>query len=103
MSESDHAPRLHDALLDEVRVEVPEKSSALLLLAAPEHVDAMLAALRRTAAAGSSGITCRPRPRSRSRRPSPVVLGCLDVDHATAVSQPRAAVASMGRVPPLAS
>ena len=45
MSESHHAPRLHDALLDEVRAEVPEKSSALLLLASAEHVDAMLAAL----------------------------------------------------------
>jgi uncharacterized membrane protein len=44
MSESEHAPRLHDALLDEVRADVPEKSSALLLLASPEHVDAMLAA-----------------------------------------------------------
>ena len=45
MSESHHTPRLHDALLDEVRAEVPEKSSALLLLASAEHVDAMLAAL----------------------------------------------------------
>ena len=35
LSEAGHAPRLHDALLDEVRAEVPEKSSALLLLAAP--------------------------------------------------------------------
>jgi len=43
MSESNHAPRLHDALLDEARADVPEKSSALLLLASPEHVDAMLA------------------------------------------------------------
>ena len=45
MSESHHAPQLHDALLDEVRAEVPEKSSALLLLASAEHVDAMLSAL----------------------------------------------------------
>ena len=43
MSESAHAPRLHDALLDEVRADVPEKASALLLLASPEHVDAMVA------------------------------------------------------------
>ena len=35
---------LHDALIDEVRAEVPEKSSAVLLLASPEHVDAMVAA-----------------------------------------------------------
>ena len=35
---------LHDALIDEVRAEVPEKSSAVLLLASPEHVDAMVTA-----------------------------------------------------------
>ena len=45
LSEAEHAPHLHDAFLDELRAEVPEKSSALLLLAAPEHVDAMIAAL----------------------------------------------------------
>ena len=45
LSESQHAPHLHDTFLDEVRAEVPVKSSALLLLAAPEHVDAMIAAL----------------------------------------------------------
>jgi uncharacterized membrane protein len=45
MSEADRAPHLHDAFLDEVRAEVPAKSSALLLLASPEHVDAMIAAL----------------------------------------------------------
>jgi uncharacterized membrane protein len=44
VSESDRAPHLHDALLDDVRAEVPEKSSAVLLLASPEHVDAMVAA-----------------------------------------------------------
>ena len=44
LSGARHAPHLHDAFLDEVRGEVPEKSSALLLLAAPEHVDAMVAA-----------------------------------------------------------
>jgi uncharacterized membrane protein len=37
-------PQLHDALFDEVRADVPEKSSAVVLLAAPEHVDAMAAA-----------------------------------------------------------
>src|SRR3954452_19098960 len=45
LSEAERAPRLHDAFLDEIRSEVPQKSSALLLLAAPEHVDAMVAAL----------------------------------------------------------
>ena len=45
LSEADRAPHLHDAFLDEIRSEVPQKSSALLLLAAPEHVDAMVAAL----------------------------------------------------------
>jgi uncharacterized membrane protein len=37
-------PHLHDAFIDDVRAEVPEKSSAVLLLASPEHVDAMVAA-----------------------------------------------------------
>ena len=41
---SAHGPHLHDALIDEVRAEVPEKSSAILLLASPEHVDAMVTA-----------------------------------------------------------
>src|SRR3954451_25133470 len=45
LSESDRAPHLHDAFMDELRSEVPQKSSALLLLAAPEHVDAMVASL----------------------------------------------------------
>jgi len=45
VSVADRAPHLHDAFLDEVRAEVPAKSSALLLLAAPEHVEAMIAAL----------------------------------------------------------
>ena len=44
VSEADHVPHLHDAFLDEVRAEVPEKSSAVILLARPEHVDAMVAA-----------------------------------------------------------
>lgn len=35
---------LHDALVDEVRAEVPEKASAIVLLASPEHADAMIAA-----------------------------------------------------------
>ena len=45
MSEAGHAAHLHDAFLEEVRAEVPERSSALLLLASREHVDAMAAAL----------------------------------------------------------
>ena len=44
ISQSHQVPRLHDAFLDEVRAEVPERSSAVLLLASPEHVDAMVAA-----------------------------------------------------------
>lgn len=44
LSEAERAPHLHDALLDELREAFPEKSSALLLLASPEHVDAMVAA-----------------------------------------------------------
>jgi hypothetical protein len=31
LSEADHAPHLHDALLDEIRGALPEKSSALVL------------------------------------------------------------------------
>ena len=39
-------PHLHDAFIDEVRAEVPEKSSAVLLLASPEHTDAMVGAFK---------------------------------------------------------
>jgi uncharacterized membrane protein len=43
---SEHAgPQLRGELFDEVRKEVPEKSSAVILLAPAEHVDAMVAAL----------------------------------------------------------
>lgn len=42
---STHAPELHGAFFDEVRADVPEGSSALVLLASAEHVDAMLDAL----------------------------------------------------------
>ncbi len=38
-------PRLRSALLDELRSEVPEGSSAVILMAAPEDVDAMVGAL----------------------------------------------------------
>jgi uncharacterized membrane protein len=37
-------PELRGAFFDEVRADVPEGSSAVILLAAPEHVDAMVAA-----------------------------------------------------------
>ena len=39
-------PQLRSAFFDEVRSDVPEGSSAVILLAAPEHVDAMVAALQ---------------------------------------------------------
>jgi uncharacterized membrane protein len=42
--EAEHVPVLHDTFVDEVRADVPEKSSAVLLLASPDHVDAMAAA-----------------------------------------------------------
>jgi uncharacterized membrane protein len=44
LSQADHAAHLHDAFLDATRAEVPEKSSALLVLATTEHVDAVVAA-----------------------------------------------------------
>jgi uncharacterized membrane protein len=37
-------PKLRSALFDEVRKEVPEKSSAVILMAVPAEVDAMVAA-----------------------------------------------------------
>jgi uncharacterized membrane protein len=44
LSEAERAPHNHDVLLEEIRGALPEKASALLLLASPEHVDAMVAA-----------------------------------------------------------
>jgi uncharacterized membrane protein len=42
----EHAgPQLRSALFDEVRGEVPQGSSAVMLLAPPEHVDAMVSVL----------------------------------------------------------
>jgi uncharacterized membrane protein len=38
-------PQIRSALFDEVRSEVPQDSSALILMAPPEHIDAMSAAL----------------------------------------------------------
>ena len=45
VSEAGSGARLRSAFFDEVRSDVPEGSSAVVLLAAPEHVDAMVAAL----------------------------------------------------------
>jgi uncharacterized membrane protein len=39
-------PELHDALSDEIRADVPQGSSAVMLLAAPDHVDAMATAFQ---------------------------------------------------------
>jgi uncharacterized membrane protein len=46
VAEADSAPHLHSAFFDDVRAEVPPKSSAIVLLAAPSHVDDMVAALQ---------------------------------------------------------
>jgi uncharacterized membrane protein len=45
IDQADSGEHLHDAFFDEVRADVPPKSSAIVLLAAPEHVDAMVSAL----------------------------------------------------------
>jgi uncharacterized membrane protein len=44
LAEAHDVPHMHDAFIDEVRADVPERSSGVLLLASPEHVDAMVAA-----------------------------------------------------------
>ena len=44
LDEAAHVTHLHDAFLDDVRAEVPVKSSAIVLLASPDHVDSMVAA-----------------------------------------------------------
>ncbi|HEX6460791.1 MAG TPA: DUF1269 domain-containing protein [Thermoleophilaceae bacterium] len=44
VAQADSAPHNHSALFDELRADVPEKSSAIVLLAAPAHVDRMVAA-----------------------------------------------------------
>jgi len=43
-----HVPEGHGELFDEIRAHVPEGSSALVLLAAPAHVDAMVQACEGT-------------------------------------------------------
>jgi uncharacterized membrane protein len=45
IAQAHSAPHRHGAFLDEVRADVPEKHSAIVLLAAAEHVDRMAAAL----------------------------------------------------------
>lgn len=44
IAEEHSGPQLRSALFDEVRNEVPEGSSAVITLTAPEHVDAMVRA-----------------------------------------------------------
>lgn len=44
-AQAESGEHLHSAFIDEVRADVPPKSSAIVLLAAPEHVDDMVAAL----------------------------------------------------------
>lgn len=43
-AQAESAPHQHSALFDELRADVPEKSSAIMLLAGPTHVDQMVAA-----------------------------------------------------------
>jgi uncharacterized membrane protein len=45
VSEEHDSPRLRSALFDEVRGQVPQGSSAVIIMAAPDDVDAMVAAL----------------------------------------------------------
>lgn len=52
--EGSHVEELHGGFFDEVRADVPENHSALVLLAAPDHADAMLAAVE-----GTSGEAIR--------------------------------------------
>jgi uncharacterized membrane protein len=48
LAEASHIPRLDGTFFDEVRSDVPEKSSAIVLFAEPEDVDAMVAAFDRS-------------------------------------------------------
>ncbi|HYZ82525.1 MAG TPA: DUF1269 domain-containing protein [Solirubrobacteraceae bacterium] len=45
IAQSDSAPHVHSAFFDEVRADVPPKSSAIVLLAAADDVDQMAAAV----------------------------------------------------------
>src|SRR3954451_11319395 len=44
VEESADVPELHGEFFDDVRADVPQGSSAVVLLAAPDHVDAMISA-----------------------------------------------------------
>ena len=44
LRQAGHIPQLEGELFDELRADVPEGSSAVMMLAASEHVDAMIAA-----------------------------------------------------------
>ena len=44
LAEAERIPQLEGELFDELRHDIPEGSSAVMLLAGPEHVDAMIAA-----------------------------------------------------------
>jgi uncharacterized membrane protein len=45
LMQAEHVAAKHDALFDEIRAQVPAHGSAVILLAAPEHVDSLLRAL----------------------------------------------------------
>ena len=80
LSESGHAPHLHDAFLDEVRAEVPERSSALLLLAEPRarrRDGRGLRRPRRPAGAPSPDAGRGAGARGRRRRVPPGHLACV--------------------------
>ena len=65
LAEASHVPELHGTFFDEIRADVPEGSSAIVLLAAPEHVGAMVAGIRG--------------PRRPARPPEPFAGGCEGV------------------------
>jgi uncharacterized membrane protein len=44
VAQASDLPQLRGAFFDEIRADVPEGSSAVMLLASPEHVDGMTAA-----------------------------------------------------------
>src|SRR5664280_2904455 len=52
--QAEHLPELRGELFEEIRADVPEHASAIILLAAPGHVDAMTAAFE-----GSGGRLIR--------------------------------------------
>lgn len=54
LAEAGHIPELHGELFDEIRKQVPEGHSAVILFAVPPHVDAMLEAFE-----GAGGVPFR--------------------------------------------